>query len=107
VSLCPARGAVALNKVRKKDQEALAPDLKEIYWAETKEEAGEALRSLRERWGGVYPKIAEQWETKAYALLAFLHHPKPIRLERLAKEVKRRTKVVEVFCNEDAAEKLL
>ena len=65
------------------------------------------MRSLRERWGGVYPKIAEQWETKAYALLAFLHHPKPIRLERLAKEVKRRTKVVEVFCNEYAAEKLL
>jgi len=57
----------------------------------------------------------ERWETKAYALLAFLRHPKPIRrylyttnqLERLAKEVKRRTKVVEVFCSEEAAEKLL
>ena len=31
----------ALNKARKKDQEALAPDLEEIYWAETKEEAPE------------------------------------------------------------------
>ena len=57
----------------------------------------------------------ERWETKAYALLAFLRHSKPIRrylyttnqLERLAKEVKRRTKVVEVFCSEEAAEKLL
>jgi transposase-like protein len=57
----------------------------------------------------------EQWETKAYALLAFLHYPKPIRrylyttnqLERLAKEVKRRTKVVEVFCGEEAVAKLL
>ena len=28
-------------------------------------------------------------------------------MERLAKEVKRRTKVVEVFCGEEAAEKLL
>uniref|UniRef100_A0A7V4DG63 IS256 family transposase n=1 Tax=Candidatus Caldatribacterium californiense TaxID=1454726 RepID=A0A7V4DG63_9BACT len=28
-------------------------------------------------------------------------------MERLAKEVKRRTKVVEVFCSEEAAEKLL
>jgi len=57
----------------------------------------------------------ERWENKAYALLAFLYHPKPIRryryatnqLERLAKEVKRRTKVGEVFCSEDAVEKLL
>jgi len=104
-----------LNKVRKNDREALAEDLKKIYRAESREEAEEALRSLRERWGGIYPKIVERWETKAYALLAFLRHPKPIRrylyttnqLERLAKEVKRRTKVVEVFCSEEAAEKLL
>mgnify|MGYP000107575360 CR=1 FL=1 len=105
----------ALNKVRKKDREALAEALKKIYRAETEEEAKEALGSLRERWSGVYPRIVERWETKAYALLAFLRHPKPIRrylyttnqLERLAKEVKRRTKVVEVFCSEEAAEKLL
>jgi transposase-like protein len=65
--------------------------------------------------GTVYPKIVERWETKAYAVLAFLRHPKPIRrylyttnlLERLAKEVKRRTKVVEVFCDESAVENLL
>jgi transposase-like protein len=105
----------ALNKSRKKDRDALAEDLKKIYRAESQKEAEEALRSLRERWGTVYPKIVERWETKAYALLAFLRHPKPIRrylyttnqLERLAKEVKRRTNGVEVFCNEDAAEKLL
>jgi transposase-like protein len=69
----------ALNKARKKDREALAEDLKKIYRAETQEEAEEALRNLRERWGGIYPKIVERWETKAYALLAFLRHPKPIR----------------------------
>ncbi|MBC7109094.1 MAG: transposase, partial [Methanomassiliicoccales archaeon] len=70
---------------------------------------------LRERWGVIYPKIVARWEAKAYALLAFLRHPKPIRrylyttnqLERLAKEVKRRMKVVEVFCGEEAVEKLL
>ena len=57
----------------------------------------------------------ERWETWAYALLVFLRHPKaPIyrylyttnQLERLAKEVKRRTKVGETFCSEDAVEKL-
>jgi transposase-like protein len=105
----------ALNKVRKRDREALAETLKKIYRAESREEAEEALRNLRERWGTVYPKIVERWETKAYALLAFLRHPKPIRrylyttnlLERLAKEVKRRIKVVEVFCDEGAVENLL
>lgn len=105
----------ALNKARNKDREALAEDLKAVYQAETEQEAKEALRRLRERWGTVYPRVVARWEGKAYALLAFLRHPKPIRrylyttnqLERLAKEVKRRTKVVEVFCGEEAVEKLL
>jgi len=82
-----------LNNVQKKDRAALAEALKKIYRAESQEEAEEALRSSRERCGGVYPKIVERWETKAYALLAFLRHPKPIRrylyttnqLKRLAK----------------------
>jgi len=93
----------------------LAEALKKIYRAESREEAEEALRNPRGQWGTVYPKIVERWETKAYALLAFLRPPKPIRrylyttnlLERLAKEVKRRTKVVEVFCDESAVENLL
>jgi len=96
-------------------RDALAEDLKKIYWAESLEEAVEVLRNLRERWRTVYPKIVKRWKTRVYALLAFLRHPKPIRrylyttnpLERLAKEVKRRTKVVEVFCGEGAVEKLL
>jgi transposase-like protein len=93
----------ALNKVRKRDREALAEALKKIYQAESREEAEEALRNLRERWGTFYPEIVERWETKAYVLLAFLRHPRPVRrylyttnqLERLAKEIKRRMKVVE------------
>jgi len=50
----------ALNKVRQKDREALAEALKKIYRAESWEEAEEALRNLRERWGTVYPKIVER-----------------------------------------------
>lgn len=57
----------ALNKVRKKGREALAEDLERVYRAETKEEAKEALKKLGERLGGIYPKIVERWETKAYA----------------------------------------
>ena len=52
---------------------------------------------------------------KNNSLLEFLNHPKGIRaylyttnqLERLIKELKRRTKVVEVFCGPEALEKLV
>jgi transposase-like protein len=57
----------------------------------------------------------KRWGTKAYALLAFLRHPRSVRrylyttnhLERVAKKVKGRTKVVEVSCGEGAVKKLL
>ena len=93
----------------------MAEDHNVIYRAETEQEAGEALRNLREHWGGIYPATVGRWEGKAYVLLAFLCYLKPIRrylyttnqLKWLAKEVKRRTQVVEVFCGEGAVERLL
>ena len=105
------RGSLA--QVSKKDREELAQDLKAIYRAESRSKAEQALRALRERWGERYPKLV--WERKAEALLRFLDHPKELRpylyttnqLERLMKEVKRRTRVVGVFCGETAVEKLL
>lgn len=107
------RGSLA--QVRKQDREALAQDLKAIYRADTIEEAQEALGELEVRWGGKYPELVAKWVEKSYALLEFLNHPKSIRsylyttnqLERLMKEVKRRTKVVEIFCGPEALEKLL
>jgi len=63
-------GLVALGSIcseecaqegRKKDQEALAEALKKIHRAESQKEAREASQSLRERWGTVYPGIAEHW----------------------------------------------
>jgi putative transposase len=105
----------SLAKARKADREALAQDLKTVYRADTIVEAHEALRVLEERWAGKYPELVAKWVEKSYALLEFLEHPKPIRpylyttnqLERLMKEVKRRTKIVEVFCGPEALGKLL
>jgi transposase-like protein len=70
---------------------------------------------LERSWAQKYPKIVARWKEKSYALLEFLSHPKAIRaylyttnqLERLMKEVKRRTKVVEIFCGPEAVEKLV
>lgn len=65
----------ALLKVRNKDREALAEDLKTVYRAETEQEAKMALRRPQERWGHVYLKIVARWEAKAYALPAFFASP--------------------------------
>jgi putative transposase len=105
----------SLAKVRKADREALARDLKALYGADTVEQAYEALEALERSWAQKYPKIVARWKEKSYALLEFLSHPKAIRaylyttnqLERLMKEVKRRTKVVEIFCGPEAVEKLV
>ncbi len=104
-----------LAKVRKKDRDALAQALKAIHRADTIEQAHRALRALEERWSGKYPELVAKWLDKSHALLEFLTHPKAIRaylyttnqLERLIKELKRRTKVVEVFCGPKALEKLV
>jgi len=69
-------GRDALNRVRKKDRDALAEALKKVYRAETQEEAAEALRSLQKRWGAIYPKIVERWGLRSMLFLCFL---RPIR----------------------------
>ena len=105
----------SLNQVRARDRGLVAEDLKRIYRADTEEEAREAILRLKERWGRIYPKVVKKWEEKAYAILTFMKYPKEIRqfiyttnqLERIAKEIKRRVKVVEVFPDEGAAERLL
>ena len=65
--------------------------------------------------GREIPEACGQMGEKNYSLLEFLNHPKGIRaylyttnqLERLIKELKRRTKVVEIFCGPEALEKLV
>ncbi|MCD6540796.1 transposase [Candidatus Bipolaricaulota bacterium] len=53
-----------LAKVRKKDREALAQDLKGIWRADTVKQAHRALRALEEKWGGKYPELVAKWLDK-------------------------------------------
>ncbi|NOX45199.1 MAG: hypothetical protein GXO72_05665 [Caldiserica bacterium] len=95
------------------DREAMTQDLKRIYGVDTLKEAHEALEAFERAWAQKYPKIVAGWAEKSYALLGFLDHPKEIhsyiypthQLERLMKEVKRRVKVVEIYCGPEAVEK--
>ena len=81
----------------------------------TKKKGREATIKKTETLTKQHMKVVKKWEGKAYALLTFLRYPKEIRqfiyttnqLERLAKEIKRRIKVIEVFPDEGSVERLL
>ncbi len=62
----------ALNAVRKKDQSAVAEDLKPIYKANTQEEAKGKFRAFKDTWQKKYPKVVKSWEQDLDVLLTFL-----------------------------------
>lgn len=105
----------SLKKVRKKDTYAVSQDLKQIYTAPDKKSAEKAFDNFRTKWGKRYPSVTSSWSKNIDLLLTFLEFPVPIRrfiyttnqLERLAKEIKRRTKVIEVFCEETALKRVV
>lgn len=104
-----------LNSARKKDQSALAEDLKPIYEANTKDEAYECFQTFREKWYKKYPKSVKSWEQDLNVLLTFLDYPSSIQpmiyttniIERTIKEIKKRTKTMNSLPTEMAAEKVV
>jgi len=105
----------SLSKVRKKHREAIAEDMKKIY--RQRDEVGfkEALNKFNREWRVLYPEVVKSWERDLPHLLTYLSYPEELRpsiyttniLERFIKEVKRRTKVIEVFPHPDATGKVL
>lgn len=105
----------ALNHARKKDQAAIAEDLKPIYQANSVEEAEERLKDFSAQWKKKYPKIVKGWEADFSVLTTFLNYPPSIRsmiyttnmIERTMKEIKKRTKTMNSLPTEQAAEKVV
>ena len=105
----------SLNKVRRRDREKIARDLKRIYEVNNKKEALSGLENLEKNWKRIYPELVESWRRDFSTLSAFLDYPEEIRasiytiniLERANKEIKRRTKTIEVFSYVKAIEKIL
>lgn len=105
----------ALNAVRKKDQAAIAEDLKPIYQANTKQEAKDQFEAFKNTWQPKHPKIVNSWEQDLEVLLTFLDYPATIQkmiyttniIERTMKEIKKRTKTMNSLPSEKATEKIV
>lgn len=113
----PHRGGVERNvlaHVPQAETQAVAADLKVVFQAARRETAESLAASFAERYGKAYPKAVAVLsrgldEALTYTAFPSSHH-RLIRttngLERVFREVKRRTRVVGVFPNEQSAETL-
>jgi transposase-like protein len=103
-----------LAHVPQAEAKAVAADLKVVFQAARRETAEALATSFAERYGELYPKAAATLargldEALTYTAFPSSHH-RLIRttngLERVFREVKRRTRAVGVFPNEKSAETL-
>lgn len=103
-----------LAHVPQAEAKAVAADLKVVFQAARRETAESLAVSFAERYGELYPKAVACLtrgldEALTYTAFPSSHH-RLIRttngLERVFREVKRRTRVVGVFPNEESAETL-
>ncbi len=100
---------------RRSDRGLVSAALREIFDAESLEAAKSRLGEVLERFRGPLPKIAELLEAAEEDLLAFYRFPRShwpkLRstnpLERLNKEIGRRSDVVGIFPNDAAALRLV
>lgn len=104
-----------LNKVRKRDKVAVAEDLKRMYETHSESDWEFGFERFKKNWGKIYPEIVRSWEKDLDNLMVYLRYPYLLRsfiyttnsLERFIKEVKRRAKVIEVFPDDQAIEKVV
>jgi transposase-like protein len=104
-----------LNRVRKKDREEVAEDLKAIYRSFTHSQAEEQFYMFQEKWQNKYPREVSSWEKDLPVLLTFLKYPSSIRsviyttnwIERTIKDIRKRLKPMNSLPDIKAAEKIV
>jgi putative transposase len=93
-----------LAKVPRKLKEAVADDMRSIFYASSKQKASEFFTHFRDRWGKEIPSAVRCLEKSIDACLTFMGFPEEewisLRttniIERLNKEFKRRTRSMEI-----------
>ena len=99
-----------LAKVPKKLKQAVADDLRSIFYASSKQKAMEFFETFKDKWQKDLPSAVKCLENSIEACLTFFICPEEewisLRttniIERLNKEFKRRTKPMEIVAGENA-----
>jgi putative transposase len=104
-----------LEKVRKRDYEAVKADAQAIYRAESRKAAQAAFRAFQAHWQNAYPAIVKRLERDLPELLSFYSFPKHLWrtlrttnvIERCFVEVRRRTRPMVCFVNVDSVDRII
>ena len=104
-----------LQKVRKRDYEALKTGAQAIYRADNSSLSKEAFRSFQRHWQGTYPAMLRQLEKDLPELLSFFSFPRHLWrqlrttnvIERCFVEVRRRTRPMVCFVNVESVERII
>lgn len=104
-----------LEKVRKRDYDAVKTDAQAIYLASSRRQAEAAARLFCRRWRTDYPTVVKQLERDLAELLAFFALPKHLWrklrttniIERCFVEVRRRTRPMVCFVNVQSVDRII
>ena len=104
-----------LEKVRKRDYDAVKQDAQAIYRAESLGRAQRAFQKFQARWREAYPGIVRQLERDLPELLSFFHFPRHLWrklrttnvIERCFVEVRRRTRPMVCFVNVQSVDRIV
>lgn len=98
-----------------KDYKPVTADLKQIYQANTEEEALLALERFSERWDSKYPQISKSWRSHWDNLNTLFRYPDDIRkaiyttnaIESLNSVIRKAIKKRKLFPNDNSAKKVV
>lgn len=104
-----------LDCIPRKDKERIGQEIKSIFESPDHFFASSRVNELVEKYHDAYPKFSERLEEGIEDTLACYQFPESHRrrvrttnmLERLSQEIKRRTRVVRIFPNEEACLRLI